>query len=186
MLLQQSDPNAGLMADGYKARAWALLFRSGVTLTTAEGEEWTPSDAHLGAGTANHKSAVEADADGRARYMATNLGPMIEAARTDPVAREACKLLATKLEAQGDHVPEELAASVQGARRHGPNPAKRAIRDANIIRAVWHLKESGLHPYENEAGKTGSACGIVSAVLIELGQPLGYDAVRKIWERHTA
>lgn len=192
VLTQQVDAGAGLNADGREAYFWWLIFCTGLQVTTDSGSTWI---AYAGEshginkpGTANYKIAREAVADGRAFFTAVNIEPLALAAEYDPIARDACKFLVTRIKAQGKAIPDMLgdALSKSGKQRRGPNKAVRRVRDANIIHAVWHLRESGLNLYQNETKNVGdSAIGVVSDALIYLGHPLSYDAVRKIWERHS-
>lgn len=183
LLQMNASATDGLHADGMAMAAASMLYRTGVTIIDNDGVPWRPSPDHMQPGTATFDAVRKADAEGKARFTADDVDSLASAAISDPVARRACCDLAERLLAQGDAAPGGLFPK-ETVRRYGPNPAGKQVRNAQIITAVWMLRESGLHLYESEASFTGmSACAITSEALICLGCSLTYDGVRKIWER---
>lgn len=181
--------SGGIRTDGAEVAALALLLRTGVVVTVADGEEWTPPAWTLYPGWANFDLAARALEHGRARLTGQDVGEIAAAAVHDPAARRACERVAAILTAQGDPVPSALAAAIAQdaprARRHGPHPAKRRPRDWLIARAVHELSRDGLSVYRNDSAAPDSACDAVAAALVRMGSPASYAAVARVWRRHT-
>jgi hypothetical protein len=77
-----------------------------------------------------------------------------------------------------------LTGEIKRPRQRGVHPKKNIHRDLVIKLAVDALKILKVKPTKNDAtvNLSKSGCEIVSEVLLELGIPIGTEAVRKIYQ----
>lgn len=120
---------------------------------------------------------------------------VVQAARVDRDAFDACMTAAESMRARGQPIPRYLQALIDkveaGKRRRplakpGKHPRSNYWRDLAIATTVARLYDHGIHPTRNDASQVTpdsfSGCDIVQHALQEAGIFLGYEAVKKIWQ----
>lgn len=123
-LAQDVDSGSRLRDDGHEAEKLALAFGTGIEINSG-GETWLPSPDHVRPGDANYRFAREALERDELTFTG-DLDPLIERARIDKVAHDACELIFRTLAKQRRPIPPALALHVAEAKR----PLKGALH--------WH------------------------------------------------
>lgn len=126
--------------------------------------------------------------NGRAQWIAdtatllmgevdTHWPVLVDEARRDAATFDVLSECAARFEDDATLKPPPLAAWAAGVhrgtnrrpRRHGPDPARRYLRNMWIVHAVIFAADfAGLKPTRNEATESASACDLVAEILQEL------------------
>lgn len=124
---------------------------------------------------------------------------LLQAKMGDPAAWEATRQLAAYHLENGDHLSPELskfAAGILSKTNKKPVPLNRDgkparkntdLRNPIITEAVIRLVEAdvGINPTRNKTSPPHSACDYVAEILVSLGDPKDWDAVRKIYDTYA-
>lgn len=126
------------------------------------------------------------------RFTGNDLSHLLQQAKHNAIAWDAAKSLAVKINDQKDELPKELnefilktLTSNGPPKKRGPSLMKKLHRDSCIIMLITEFERIGfLYPTKNSSDSDAlSLCGAVAEALEELGIPIGYNAVKSIWDK---
>lgn len=128
------------------------------------------------------------------RFTGKNITDLLPQTENDPVAWDAAKMLATKINEQGDELPKELNEFVIKTlnsngpiKKRGPSKNKKLQRNLYIIMLILELERIDIS-YATKSScysETLSICDAVVEVLHDLGKPIDYDAVKSVYDNRN-
>lgn len=111
------------------------------------------------------------------------LEELAKAATVDRGSWEAARAIKTDYKRQKLPIPFELA-KMDTTRRNAPPWPDRdntRARDAALIIAVWMLQKRGITPTRGNDSPPKSGCDEVAKIATELGFPISWSRLQKIW-----
>lgn len=128
------------------------------------------------------------------RFTGKSVTSLLQQAEIDPVAWDAAKMLATKINEQGDELPKELHEFVIKTlnsngpiKKRGPSKKKKIQRNTCIVMLISELERIGIS-YATKSScysEALSICDAVVEVLHDLGEPIDYDAVKSVYDNRN-
>ncbi|HDZ09200.1 hypothetical protein [Pseudohongiella sp.] len=188
LLIQNIDTTIGYN-DGNAVAMLSFAFSTGVELRDEEDRPWPLSGDDFNYGTNNFSDCLLALQLGLLEFVGTDFSQLVDLAKYDSAAYDACLYIATSNLERGltPELAEMLRNHLQKPSRPRKGNRKLALRDEAIQISVYTVCQEGKISPTRNGRNNNSGCDIVQEAMASLpeytryGLP-SYEGVRKIWD----